>query len=400
MSVDGPKLRYMGKYRGGSRQKPWETADLDGRTLDAKQFPELSARFYSARPANFITLRVNMLSLLACSADLIAPAFASERRIGNIRMSGTDLPNDDDRECYLQMESLMIVHHASEALLRLFFAHIDHPECPWIGMSASSNFNDFKDRIGEALRDGFEPSDVAMVFLGGRDPQDAAIALSQEEFGEAVEGVARLLEDCATRVLDDAFLYNGAKHGLTAVTINDKSARLDWSQGDKRVTLHRGPIHMFLHRLRFPMAKKNEKEWFYTMADSNPERDLAVTKYIAAAMGSLWAVARRRYIGHPGSILCMTRGAVETAIYSPVNESLNIMKRMTSELVKVNTEGEAEGPFIDLEPYDIPEDWEAVDPADQKCRRVQLPVRLRDRKIHSTSTQAYLPVVPKGFQQA
>jgi hypothetical protein len=148
------------------------------------------------------------------------------------------------------------------------------------------------------------------------------------------------------------------------------------------------------------MAKKNEKEWFYTMADSNPERDLAVTKYIAAAMGSLWAVARRRYIGQPGSILCMTKGAVETAIYSPVNESLNIMKRMTSELVKINAEGEAEGPFIDLEPYDIPADWEAVDPADQKCRRVQLPVRQRDRKIHSTSTRAYLPVVPKGFQQA
>ena len=84
---------------------------------------------------------LSLLSLLACSADLIAPAFASERRIGNIRMSGTDLPNDDDRECYLQMESLMIIHHASEALLRLFFAHIDHPECPWIGMSASSNFN-------------------------------------------------------------------------------------------------------------------------------------------------------------------------------------------------------------------------------------------------------------------
>jgi hypothetical protein len=36
----------MGRYRGGS--KPWEEGDAEGRKLDARQFGELNAIFYTA----------------------------------------------------------------------------------------------------------------------------------------------------------------------------------------------------------------------------------------------------------------------------------------------------------------------------------------------------------------
>ena len=133
------------------------------------------------------------------------------------------------------MEAMMIVHHASEALLRLFFAHVDHPECPWIGLSASTNFNEFKDRVGEKLKTRFSSEQIAMVFLGGTDAEDAGIEMSQEDFDKSVEGVDRLLRDCALRILQDAFLYNGVKHGLTAIAIaiNDKSSKMTWKADGK-----------------------------------------------------------------------------------------------------------------------------------------------------------------------
>lgn len=37
---------------------------------------------------------------------------------------------------------MMPVHHA--------FAHIDHPECPWLGTASSNDFGAFKKQIVEA----------------------------------------------------------------------------------------------------------------------------------------------------------------------------------------------------------------------------------------------------------
>lgn len=48
-----------------------------------------------------------------------------------------------------------------QALLRLFFAHVDFPECPWLGMSTSTSPNEFKARVGEALDDGFKRDQIA-----------------------------------------------------------------------------------------------------------------------------------------------------------------------------------------------------------------------------------------------
>ena len=62
-------------------------------------------------------------------------AFGADRAIGNVTFQAAAVPGERDRRRYIQTEAMMIVHHASEALLRLFFAHVDHPECPWLGMA-------------------------------------------------------------------------------------------------------------------------------------------------------------------------------------------------------------------------------------------------------------------------
>ena len=69
------------------------------------------------------------------------------------------------------------------------------------------------------------------------------------------------------------------------------------------------------------------------------------------------------------------------------------------ELPKLKPNGEVDGTEIDIEAYNVPEEWEPSEDVVIKSRRVILPVRQRDKKIYSTSTKAYLPIVPKGFQQ-
>ena len=42
-------------------------------------------------------------------------------------------------------------------------------------------------------------------------------------------------------------------------------------------TLHKGPVHVYLHKTSFPNAPKGEPEWFYSADDSNPARELSVS---------------------------------------------------------------------------------------------------------------------------
>jgi hypothetical protein len=52
--------------------------------------------------------------------------------------------------------------------------------------------------------------------------------------------------------------------------------------------------------------------------------------------------------------------------------------------------------------YEIPPDWSlhaaATGPQPQE-RLVSLPAWQRDRQLYSTSTRAYLPFTPRGFQR-
>ncbi|MEA2771072.1 MAG: hypothetical protein QOD93_4034 [Acetobacteraceae bacterium] len=382
-------------------KKKWEEPDDQGRTVDPRQYPELNAIFYSADPSEFIKMRYGVLSLMGAPEPFLAPAFAINRQIGSIGFGGIPVPSEDARARYVRTEAVTIVHHASEALLRLFFAHIEHPECPWLGMSTSIPFAKFKEKVRDELNAGFNRDDIATVFLGGNDPQDAGIEMTKEELGGTVDSIAFLLADCATRFLDDSFLYNAVKHGLTAIDLDDEEAKMVWrSHEGEQIPMHTGPAHVYLHQKLHPTAKPSEGQWFVSIDDPNPERDLAVTWLITHVVDSLWDVARRRYMGTPGAVWAIKMGSIEMAIYGPVARAANIMRRMASELIKTKPDGEVDGTNHHIALYDIPEDW---NPEDEQhapgMRHVALPVRPQDIYTPSTSQRAYLPIVPKGFQQ-
>jgi hypothetical protein len=362
----------------------------------------VNAVFYTAHPSELIKMRVEVLTLMACHDAFLAPAFAVSRRIGSMSFGGGNVPSPDARQRYLRTEAVTIVHHASEALLRLFFAHVEHPECPWLGMSASTRFGDFKNLVDTALTNGFDREDIANVFLGGTDPDEADIELSTEEFNETVDSIDMLLMNCASRFLGDSFLYNAVKHGLTAIDLDDEEAKMEWvSHEGERVRMHKGPMHVYLHRKLSPTANASEGQWFISLDDPNPERDLAVTSLITYAIDALWDVARRRYMGKAGSVWYIARGSIELALYAPVEAAANLIRRIAHELIKVKSDGEVDGTNHHVAIHHIPDDWNLDDSNHHPAMRpIDLPVRPQDTHVPTVSPLAYLPIVPKGFQQA
>lgn len=390
----------MGKYRGG--QKPWEKNDPKGRLLDPGQFPELNAVLYTADPAEFIKMRIESLTLMASTDEQLAPVFAADRLIGTAHFASTLPPTSAARQRYIRMEAVMIANHASETLLRLFFAHVEHPECPWLGMSASMAFAEFKEKVATKLDNGFNREHIASVFLGGVTRVDSCIQLTDAEFEDAVDGLEMLLADSANRVLDDSFVYNAVKHGVSAVAVDDDEAKIAWQPlNGERVILHEGPTHVYLHKLAHPNAPKSEPHWWLTMEDSNPGRELSVSVLITKALDSLWDVARRRYLGQRGTIVYVTKAAVEMAVYATTMQAMNHLKRATHELIKLEPDGTVGGTSHRVNRYVIPREWSMSDAAAAiEVRSVPLPARERDRQLFSTGERSYLPIVPRGFQRA
>ena len=389
----------MGKYRGGA--KPWEKDDPKGRRLDPDQYQELNAVFYTADPAEFIRMRIESLSLMAGSDEHLAPLFEADRMIGPAHFGPMPPPAQDARQRYIRMEAVMIANHASETLLRLFFAHVEHADdCPWLGMSASTHFGEYKAKVAAALDNGFDREAIATVFLGGVSRVDAVIQLTDAEFEDAIDGLEMLLIDAANRVLGDAFVYNAVKHGVSAVAVDDDEAKVTWQpMNGEPVILHEGPTHVYLHKAASPDAAKTEPHWWLTMEDSNPGRELSVSVLITRALGSLWDVARRRYLGESGTINYVSKGAVEMAVYATTMQAMNHLKRAVHELIKLKPDGSFDGTQHHVVGYDIPREWSMAGAAAVELRSVALPARERDRQLYSTGALSYLPITPRGFQR-
>jgi hypothetical protein len=370
------------------------------RPLAWQQFQELNFSFYEEHPSEFILMRIEVLSLMLCSEQQLEPAYAAERSIKGIRLSGTTPPDEEKRSRYLRTEAVVIFHHAAEMLLRLFYAHVEHPDCPWQGMATLTSFVEFKEKVDESLSDGFDRTQLAEIFLGGTSPQDACVAMSAEDFEDAVDGVDLLLRDCGERLLSESYLYNSIKHGLSTIALDDSTEiAVNPRDGDK-VVGHRGPLFAYMHKRRRPGAGPGDGEWFISMAGVKTETDLALSLLAARAIESLWDVARRRYTGKTGSIRHIKRTVVETVIYGLLSESLNIINAITMEMPRLKDDGSLGGVDYDFIMNQVPEDFEmskGLHPTD--CPRISLPSRQRDQRVFSTSQRKLFPFSPKGSQR-
>jgi hypothetical protein len=281
-------------------------------------FTRLNREFYAADPSVYFLDRLMLLALRASKSDALRGLSEDGIKWGQIEFGATKRapknegdPEDDDdavdRSRYVVAESEILLHHVAEALIRMFLAHEDLSECPWIDMAELKLPGAFKGKLTE-LASGSWSQDridaVSDVFIG---PVPEVLP---PELVERRDAGVRLLRMLANRLLDDANLYNSAKHGLSAVAGSGSISIL--TQGGDHLAGADGVNVTFLE----PEGKpKTGIDWYQTTQWVIPEQTAFLAYLTVRQMESLWKVARWRYLDeHPeGGLPLVTNEALDLA---------------------------------------------------------------------------------------
>lgn len=291
--------------------------------LAPEQFAARNREFYNgARPSAYLTRRLRLLMLSLGRADDLATLLAEGVDFGPLTFRVDGEPSDEEdeeRRHFASTETLVLVHHSTEAFLRLLIAHEAVPACPWIELARLWKPGDFKGRIA-ALRHG--PSDeaerrrFAEVLLGGVLPPDGSTDdESLSVWSAGIDTAMRFIALSADRLLQEAPTYNAAKHGLAVVSTTgslflgskDDPFPLDISTGE-------GPL---LTSIGFQRQTSTEPaRWVKTSTWIRIQEDVIFVWLTLRMMDNLWAVARARYLGMaPFSVTTISEEMLEKALF-------------------------------------------------------------------------------------
>ena len=107
------------------------------RTLAREQFPDLNREFYTAEPGDYFRCRLRSLLITISNSPAINEALKQGITYGKIglRLRPNAEPDDKAVELYGSMESVNLLHHVGECMLRLYLAHVEQQPCPWLELS-------------------------------------------------------------------------------------------------------------------------------------------------------------------------------------------------------------------------------------------------------------------------
>jgi hypothetical protein len=275
-----------------------ESIDEGADEVTVERLRELNERFYSAEPADYFRTRLRALLVLAGRSD----DFAALLRQGT-EYAGVTVQLGEDGEVdpeslgrYATTESQVVLHHAAEAVIRLYLAHLGRPDCPWLELSRATNFREFKRRVADEIvelrRSGQLERSVAWVFLGRAEAQSQE---DDEKWADVCTNLASFLRVLAGRWLDDARLYNALKHGL-AVIPGDAVFQLIGDDGDA-VRMGEGTSIELLEPTQWDEGRR---QWQLTTKWLDVRESLGLIEVACMMIDSLWLVARHRYMGGPG----------------------------------------------------------------------------------------------------
>ena len=190
---------------------------------------EINMTFYKDYDADYFINKVGLLGSIIAKPKPIQDHLRSGYKTGKITVGKGDITQKWLVD-YAKREIVTNSYHCIESFFRLFFAHIEEPECPWIGVEQLQNFTQFKDRINKLRQRTYFKDDhdesVATVLLGKRDMYPK---LSDEEWKNNVKRTVELVDRIASDILSNQD-YNVYKHG--AALLNTK---FGFSLGDGSV---------------------------------------------------------------------------------------------------------------------------------------------------------------------
>ena len=267
----------------------------------------LNDAFYRVSPHRYFELR--LLSLLAIDS---LPADANEHHLPTSTLTdkvlGGEIEFDPELlsrgeiETYVAAEAQVLLHHVGEVLVRFVLGHLGFPRCPWLEISALSEFRAFKNMVRSLVdtdRDDLERRIDGLLF--GESP--AADDARREFIAVATETVVA----AARRVLDDSPLYNAAKHGFAV--LSDRTAvefRIeppdDESADDRAqreaVEKWMSDKGLTLESLEWIYDKRTKvRQWRTAVRFVDPGHDLALAWLTIRVLSNVWRITKTRYAG-------------------------------------------------------------------------------------------------------
>lgn len=153
---------------------------------DPARFFDLNDWYYQEYgPAEYIMGRLyalvamssdvnTLLGLIAQGGDFWGLRLVPQPVEGDDATAGANAENERFVEHFRRIEVHSLKHLAIETLIRLFDAHRDLPDCPWLEISRERHPGPFKDKVRSSIVEGDEEQlvrDSAQVFLGSDLPR-------------------------------------------------------------------------------------------------------------------------------------------------------------------------------------------------------------------------------------
>jgi len=269
----------------------------------------LNEEFYSTHASHYFRHRLAFLALQAGKPQAVEDLLAEEFAWGSVKFSSPK--NDQDglearTSKFVITESQVLLHHASEALFRLFIAHAGAPACPWLEIASLTSFKTFHKYLDAFRADPWRAdltNDAAHVFLGGR-PTNA-----DEQWNEALQSSVRLIRLLANRFHADRNMYNATKHGM-AVTAGEGSIGIFTEDGRPVINTDGTQVTFLEHE-----TTSDHKNWYRKAQWFNAPQAAWLTELALNQIDLLWDVAKHRYLGAPlDGLNVVTPEAIDAAL--------------------------------------------------------------------------------------
>lgn len=295
-------------------------------STDVSRF--LNHEFYATNPALHLSSRIHHLLLVAARGDELHQMMDEGPSLGRLALVPGTRPTKRERSAFVTAEAQTLLHHSAEALLRLFIAHRDAPDCPWVELARLTSFKVFKRRVAQLAAPEWSAEDRAAlvpVFLGD-------VEASRDEVEGARNVLQQFLTILAGHYLDGAKAYNAIKHGFAVqaarhrITIGDATDTAEGA-GDTAGDVGFEATGETVTYLEYE-TDAHGRHWRLTTSLMNSEHALTLASYAVYEIEALWIVAKKRYArsGDSDLIPCLNRSNIETL---QAMESERVMSRFS-----------------------------------------------------------------------
>lgn len=271
---------------------------MDSTRPASEGYPDhLRERLYETDPFNYLAQRlVCLLALKDRGTDVLSlvPETFDLGGIAFTRTAGLEAARRDQWR-YAIAESQVILHHASETVLRLYLGHVNRPDQPWIEIAKERNFRRFRSEVEDLrhrIKAGEEGSRIHEVFHGTRDR--LKIGSPDPPAAEDWEMASTNIGEFLIRFSDiylDSNAYNAAKHGLVVAA---GASRAQVEVDGIEVMQIEGPCLEYLVD-----RTDGEDGWGLQTKWVDPDHAIALSIAASHVIRQLWIVAKHLYLGEP-----------------------------------------------------------------------------------------------------